>query len=283
MHQSKIFIVATPIGNLQDMTFRAIETLKQADIIAAEDTRVTRKLLKHFGIEAKELISYHDHIEQSRTEELISRLNQESLNLAIVSDAGTPCISDPGFKIVAKAKEVGIPVHPIPGASAVISLISAAGLPCDRFTFSGFLPVKPTAIEKEMLEWQNYKTTIVFFESTKRLKKSIPILQRLYPDCQISMGRELTKLYEEIITLPIQDFIDNILVREQIKGEVVCMVNLNINYEKQAADDLELLIPAILQSIKEGASHKDMMIKFRDYGLKKKELYQLILDKQNES
>ena len=148
-----IFIVATPIGNLDDLTPRALATLRNVDIIAAEDTRNTRKLLTHFNIQGKELVSYHDHVEDTRSEQLVERLLRDGLSLALVSDAGTPCVADPGYRLVRHAKQNGIKVHPVPGASALTSLVSASGLPSDRVLFVGFLPVKESDIRREIQSW----------------------------------------------------------------------------------------------------------------------------------
>ncbi len=157
MSQAVVFVVATPIGNLDDMTPRAIATLKNVAIIAAEDTRNTRKLLTHFGILGKELVSYHDHGEEERAASLLDRIESDNLALAIVSDAGTPCVADPGYRLVKMAKERGIKVHPIPGASAVTSLISASGLPSNRFTFVGFLPTKSTSLREALIDHFEFK------------------------------------------------------------------------------------------------------------------------------
>lgn len=277
-----LYIVATPIGNLSDITYRAVEVLKNADLIAAEDTRVAKKLLNHLQINQVEVISYYDQVEEVRSQYLLERIQKENLSLALISDAGTPCISDPGYKIVAKAKSMGIDVHPIPGASSIITLISAAGLPCDRFMFVGFLPTKNSAIQNEIESWRIKETPIVFLESTKRLLKTLLVIDQVYPHAIVSMGRELTKMFEEILTLPIGELIQNLEKRSALKGEVVVMIDLNLQSKESAQEIEQDLKTQIQNELKNGLTNKDLVELFKDRGMKKKELYQFILELQKD-
>ncbi len=191
-----LYIVGTPIGNLEDMTVRAVRILQTVDLIAAEDTRHTGKLLHHFQIKTPQ-ISYHEHNRMIRVPELVAKL-QQGLAIALVSDAGMPGISDPGYELVKACAEEGFTVVPIPGASAVIAALSASGLPSDRFIFEGFLPAKSQARRTHLEGLQSESRTIVLYESPHRLRATLQDLaDRLGHDRQITLARELTKLHEE--------------------------------------------------------------------------------------
>ncbi|MFQ3618390.1 MAG: 16S rRNA (cytidine(1402)-2'-O)-methyltransferase [Cyanobacteriota bacterium] len=191
-----LYVVATPIGNLEDMTFRAVRVLQEVEAIAAEDTRHTGKLLQHFQITTPQ-ISYHDHNRISRLPELIARL-QQGKSIALVSDAGMPGISDPGYELVQACVEAGIPVVPIPGASAVVTALSAAGLPTDRFVFEGFLPAKGKERRDRLDALQSESRTLVFYESPHRLRQTLADFADTFGgDRPIVLARELTKLHEE--------------------------------------------------------------------------------------
>ena len=191
-----LYLVGTPIGNLEDITFRALRVLKQADIIAAEDTRHTGKLLRHFQIETPQ-ISYHDHNRQQRIPQLVERLQQGEA-IALVTDAGMPGISDPGYELVSACVEADVPVVPVPGPSAVVTALAAGGLPSDRFIFEGFLPAKGKARKTRLAEIKTETRTLVFYEGPHRLLKTLRDLsEAMSADCQIAIARELTKRYEE--------------------------------------------------------------------------------------
>ena len=191
-----LYIVGTPIGNLNDITFRAVEILKSVDIIACEDTRVTRTLIDHYDIDAR-LISYHQHSKLTKIDYIIELL-KSGKNIALVSDAGTPTISDPGGKLVEQAHKEGVLVIPIPGPSAVTTLLSASGIPSDRFEFLGFLPHKKGR-EKLFNKISESKETIIFYESVHRIMKTLKSLDEILSEKRIIIvGRELTKYYEEI-------------------------------------------------------------------------------------
>src|SRR5581483_7778306 len=189
-----LFIVATPIGNLEDITHRAVRVLRTVDVIACEDTRQTRKLLDHYGIE-KPLVSYHEHNEQGRADELIRDL-EAGKNIALVSDAGTPLIADPGYRIVQRARATGITVTPIPGPSAILAALSASGLPTDAFEFRGFFPAKHGARQRLLGEIQDSTSTQVFYEAPHRIIETLHDIEEVLRDRPVVVGRELTKIHE---------------------------------------------------------------------------------------
>lgn len=192
-----LFVVATPIGNLEDLTLRALRTLREVDLIAAEDTRRTSKLLAHYEIQ-KPVASLHEHNETRETIRLISKL-QSGLNIALVSDAGTPAIADPGHHLVAQAREAGIPVVPIPGANAAVTALSAAGLPVDSFLFLGFPPSSGTARERWFDRMASQPSTVVFYESPHRIRRTMEEALDYLGERPILAARELTKLNEELV------------------------------------------------------------------------------------
>ncbi|MCM3750024.1 16S rRNA (cytidine(1402)-2'-O)-methyltransferase [Paenibacillus pasadenensis] len=192
-----LYLVATPIGNLEDMTMRAIRILKEVSMIAAEDTRQTRKLLSRFEIENR-LVSYHEHNKAASGPELL-RLMEEGSSIALVSDAGMPAISDPGADLVREAAERGIPVVPVPGANAALSALIMSGLPTDRFTFAGFPPRDKKHFDKWLQELKSLPGTLLLYESPHRINKTLPILLNVLGDREIAMVRELTKRHEEAV------------------------------------------------------------------------------------
>jgi len=191
-----LYIVATPIGNLSDITLRALDVLRSVDLIACEDTRHTLKLLSHYGI-SKPLTSYYEHNKLSKGEHLI-KLLKEGKNIALVSDSGTPGISDPGFHIVKLALENNISVSPIPGASALAAALSVAGIPANRFIFEGFLPVKSGARNKKLLELSKAGKTVILYESPYRFLKLLAEVKEVFGDVEVTVCREITKKFEEI-------------------------------------------------------------------------------------
>jgi len=224
MTQGVLYVVATPLGNLGDMVPRAIDILQTVNLIAAEDTRHSRKLLDHFAI-TTDITAYHDHSTEAKREALL-RLLQEGKSLAVISDAGTPLISDPGFKLVQQARERGITIVPVPGPCAAITALSAAGLPCDRFVFEGFLPAKSSARCKALQQIATESRTIVFYESSHRIEASIAdMVAVLGPDRQAVIARELTKLYETIHGGRLQDLQAWLAESpDHCRGEFVVMV-----------------------------------------------------------
>lgn len=279
--ESAIYVVATPIGNLDDLTLRAIKVLKNVDIIAAEDTRRARQLLQHIGREKAEVISYFDHVEREKAPQLVDRILEQKLSMALISDAGTPCISDPGYHLVREAKKRGVMVHPVPGPSALTALVSASGLPSDRLLFVGFLPTKKMALEKEIASWKNLDASIVFYENPRRLKVCLSYIQEIYPNAELSIGRELTKLHEEILLTDPQGAMAWCNDHDFLKGEAVVMLRLGQlpSDTPEAKEDLRsTLLHEARQKFEQDATLKDLLGLYRDRGLSRSELYQLLLE-----
>lgn len=215
-----LFLVATPIGNLSDMSFRAIETLKSADLIACEDTRHTRKLLTHFEI-SNRLISYHEHNEEARAEELAAKLSA-GMNIAIVSDAGTPAICDPSYRIVQRAYEIGAKVVSVPGPVAFVNAVVISGLPTDSIYFGGFLPSKTGERQKRLAEVSTIPATLCFYESPHRIAKSLSDCLKVLGDRNAAIVREITKLHEERIFGTLSELVQREL---SLKGEIVLVID----------------------------------------------------------
>ena len=192
-----LFVVATPIGNLEDITLRALRTLKEVTLVACEDTRRTRTLLSHFGISVA-TTSYFEHNKLTKGE-VILRALRDGKSVALVTDAGTPGISDPGFLLVKQARAAGVPVVPIPGPSAVATLLSAAGVPADRFVFEGFLPIKPGRRLNRLRALRELETTVVCYESPHRILATLGAIAEVFGEAPLVVGRELTKQFEEIV------------------------------------------------------------------------------------
>lgn len=223
-----LYIVATPIGNLEDITLRAIRILKEVDLIAAEDTRHTLKLLNHLEI-SKPLISYHRHNEEERKENLIDKL-KEGKNIAIVSDAGTPGICDPGEVIIKECIEEGINIVPIPGACAMINALIASGISTKEFTFIGFLPLNKKTRKQKLEEIKNSDKTIILYEAPHKLNTTLKELSSILTnDRQVVLAREITKIHEEYI----RGNIEEILNKDNLKGEMVLIIEGNKNMEKE--------------------------------------------------
>lgn len=216
-----LYLVATPIGNLQDITLRAIEILKAVEVIAAEDTRHTRKLLTHHGI-SKPLLSYHEHNETRRAEQILDRL-RGGANVALVTDAGTPGIADPGYRVISRAAAAGIPIVPIPGASALLAALAASGLPTDRFRFEGFLPAKGAARRRRLEELRDEPITLIFYESPHRMPSCAADLAAVLGERRVVVARELTKLYEEIWRGDLPELAAHAATR-QWRGEITLIV-----------------------------------------------------------
>lgn len=279
-----VYVVATPIGNLEDISLRALKILKEVDLIAAEDTRHTRKLLNFFEITGKRIISYYDQKEMEKSKVLLAKIVEEGLSLALVSDAGTPCISDPGFRLIQEARRLKIPVHPIPGPSSILALASSSGLPTDRFMFVGFLPVKEKALINEIQSWKQFDGSIIFFDSTRRLTKTFKQIFEQFPEAMISIGRELTKLYEEIVTLPIKEAIYWLETHENLRGEAVVMIAPGLPKEavgNQISE--EDLIKEAKRRFKQGDSLKDLLRLYQNKGYSRGAIYQLLLKAKEES
>jgi len=218
-----LYLVATPIGNLEDITLRALRVLKQADMIACEDTRQTQKLLNHFGIE-KPTVSYHEHNEASRAAELVEKLTQGA-RIAMVSDAGTPGISDPGFRLIALAVEHRVPVVPVPGPAALVAALVASGFPLQPFSFRGFLPPKSGERRKALEKVRPSAQTQVFYEAPHRIREALEdVVVVLGPQRRVVVARELTKIHEEFLRGTATEVLAVLNAREDVKGEIVLLI-----------------------------------------------------------
>jgi 16S rRNA (cytidine1402-2'-O)-methyltransferase len=270
-----LYLVATPIGNLQDITFRALETLKTVDIIACEDTRHTQKLLNHYSIKNR-LVSYHEHNENERAVELAEYLKQGK-SIAIVSDAGTPAICDPSFRIVEKANEIGAKVVSIPGAVAFVNGLIVSGLPTDSIFFGGFLPSKKSERIKRLEEVKEIPATLVFYETPHRLGKSLNDCLEVLGNRKAAIARELTKLHEEILRGNLSELLEKISDKV-IKGEIVLVVErFEISNSKFQIPNNQTISERITELESEGIDNKNALKKAaKEFGLSKSEAYRQV-------
>ncbi len=267
-----LYIVATPIGNLEDISLRAIRILKEVDLIAAEDTRHTKKLLNKHEI-ATPLISLHEHNEKEKSSLVISKISS-GMNVAYVSDAGTPCISDPGYYLISLAQIQNIRIIPIPGASAVITALSASGFSADNFVFYGFLPARENKRRKFLESLINEKKTIVFYESPQRLSDSLQDMYDILGDRRIAVARELTKIFEEIIRGNISELIEKI-GKNKVKGEITLILQGGHNAPVNFSDD-EISKKLLALTKNKKISLRDAVAEVvNDTGLSKKRIYDL--------
>jgi 16S rRNA (cytidine1402-2'-O)-methyltransferase len=275
-----LYLVATPIGNLEDMTMRAIRTLQEVALIAAEDTRNTRKLLTHFEIKTK-LVSYHEHNKEASGTELIKLLLQGE-NIALVSDAGLPAISDPGADIARDAIGQGIAVVPIPGANAALSSLIVSGLNTDRFTFVGFLPRDKKNIVSLLQQYATYRETLIFYESPYRIEKTLSFMLECWGDREVSVARELTKRHEEVVRGLLSQCIAHFAQHEPI-GEF-CIVVEGMSDDELVKLEAEaqswwqqLTIDEHVQHYEASMSHKEALKKVAlDRGMSKRNIYNQI-------
>ncbi len=268
-NKSTLFLVATPIGNLSEMTFRAVEILKEVDYIAAEDTRNTIKLLNHFDISTK-LISHHEHNIISSIPKIISLLN-ENHNIALVSDAGYPAISDPGYELVKEVIEQGYNVVPISGANACLNALVVSGICPQPFLFYGFLDHLDKKKKKELEELKSYKETIVFYESPHRIKKTLQLMLKILGDRHIALAREITKKHEEINRGTIQEILE---VVDDMKGEMVIVVEGNHHQEETTIFE-QSIQEHVDEYIEKGMSTKDAIKEVaKQRGVSKNTIYQ---------
>ncbi len=271
---ASLYVIATPIGNMADIGLRALHVLSLVDAIACEDTRITKTLLMQYGI-SKELIVMHQHNERFMTEEVINRLAKGE-RIALVTDAGTPAISDPGYFLVNTVLSSGFRVIPIPGASAVIAALSASGLFSDHFYFVGFLPAKTAARETLLTSLKNISATLVMYEAPHRIEETLISLKKVFsPDCRMVIAREMTKFFEEIHSCKLSD-IQNWLNEDvnRLKGEFVLLVeNIHANQNKSEAEATRILSILLKEcSVKQSASLASQIT-----GIKKKQLYEQAL------
>ena len=274
----KLYVVATPIGNLADISFRAIETLKQVDLIAAEDTRHVKLLLQHYGISNK-VLSFHQHNEDREAERLLEKL-RDGLSIALVSDAGTPLLSDPGMPLVRKIKAAGLQVVPIPGACALIAALSAAGLPVTQFSFEGFLPRTSSARKAFFTEKLNTPTTWVFYESSHRILATLQDMAAvLEPSRQIVIARELTKLHETIVKASLANTLDLVTQDDNMrKGEFVVIVDGATKESKDAGAVSPEQLNILTALMRECSTKTAVELAVEITGARKKLLYQAALE-----
>jgi len=274
-----LYLVATPIGNLADITHRALQILKDVDVIACEDTRHTHKLLQHYGITTK-TVSYHEHNEQQRTAQLVDQLKQGS-DIAVVSDAGTPSISDPGFRLVRAAIENDVPVVPVPGPSALISALIAAGLPTDEFFFAGFLPSRSNARRTRLSELRAVPGTLIFYEAPHRLATTLKDAYEILGEREAAVARELTKLHEEIKRGRLSELSSYFEDNDKARGEIVVLIDRNVIGER--TEKTESSIAALVaQFEQDGMDHRSALKKAaRELGLSRAEAYRKLVATKN--
>lgn len=276
--KSGLYIIATPIGNLHDISERAINTLKEADIIACEDTRVTKKLFSLLGISLhKNFIPLHDHNEEEQSKMLINFVKDEGKTIALVSDAGSPLISDPGYKLIRKAREEGIYFCTIPGPCALVCALQLSGLPTNRFMFAGFIPNKDKARSDLFKELKGINSTLVFYETAPRIIKSLTAAREVLGDREMSVAREITKVYEECLTGSADELIAKFTAKEP-KGEMVFMI-APPNADEKEDINVEELIKEKLKQTSLKTAVKELV---EEYGLNKNEVYELALKLKNE-
>ena len=263
-----LFIVATPIGNLEDITFRALRTLKECGVIACEDTRQTQKLLDRYGIH-KKLLSYHDHNELARAAELIEQLKR-GIDVALVTDAGTPLIADPGYRIVHACAEAGIAVVPIPGANAAIAALSASGLPTDSFRFCGFLPAKSGQRVHALERLRNETATIVFYEAPHRILETLLDIQSTLGAREMVLAREITKIHEEFLRGTGAEIHAILSQRQSVKGEITLLIGKS----GVAIEDTEPIVDAVQRIEQSGVPRMEAIKQVaRERGLSKRDVY----------
>lgn len=271
---SKLYIVSTPIGNLEDITLRALNVLKQVDLIACEDTRTTKKLLSRYQI-LKPLTSYHEHNEIEKAKELLSML-QEGHSIALVTDAGTPGVSDPGYRIVKLASENGVQIFSVPGPSAAVAALSISGLPTSSFTFLGFPPKQKKQLIHYLERLKDYPETLVFYESPRRVIKTLESMAEVFGERNASLGREITKMYEETLRGTLSEIVTTLKSRDNLKGEFTLVIEGNS--QDKGEFDSETIHYLLLYFKKEGVSLKDAVKQVAvDSGVSKSKIYKKAL------
>lgn len=246
-----LYLVATPIGNLEDITFRAVRILKEADVIACEDTRQTRKLLDRYAI-GTPTVSYHEHNEAERSQELIARL-LEGTSVALVSDAGMPLISDPGYRLVRAAVDHNVRVEAVPGASAMLTALAASGLPTDRFYFGGFLPPKTGQKHRVLEQLKDETATLIFYEAPHRILETLDAIEEIFGSRPVVVARELTKIHEEILRGTAAEIREILGARDSVKGEFTLLIGKGAGVEN---DDTPLA-DAVEACVAQGMSRMD--------------------------
>jgi len=274
-----LYLVSTPIGNLEDITRRALRVLAEADTVACEDTRHTRKLLDHYGIRTK-TVSYHEHNERERADELCRRLAAGE-TVALVSDAGTPAVSDPGFRLVRAAVESKIAVVPVPGPAAFVAALVASGLPTDEFYFGGFLPSRTVARRARLSQLRELQATLVFYEAPHRIRETLRDARELLGEREAALARELTKLHEEIARGRLSDLAARFSEEERARGEMVLVIDRHVldahaGAEEPAAVSVGELVTALERD--EGLDHRAALKRAaRRLGLTRDEAYRRLI------
>ena len=277
MLRNGLYIIATPIGNLQDISARAIEILRQVDVVACEDTRVSKKLFSLLGIGLqKKFITYEDHSEDKQAQKLIDIIN-ENKSVALISDAGSPLISDPGYKLVRKCREQDVYVTAVPGACAVITALQLSGLPTNRFMFAGFVPNKEKARKDLFCELKDIDTTLVFYETTPRLLKTLGVMSEVFAKREIAAAREITKLYEEVVNGDAETVMAHFEENEP-RGEFVLMV-APPQAKNESAENLRQILAERLKTTSLKTAVKEVCSEFN---ISKNEVYALALELKDE-
>jgi len=281
MIETALYVVATPIGNLGDMVPRAVEVLQKVDVIAAEDTRHSARLMSHFSIDTP-LVAYHDHTDERQVSQLLERLDSGQ-SIALISDAGTPLVSDPGYRLVRAARDAGIRVVPVPGACAMVAALSASGLPSDRFSFEGFLPAKSGQRMNRLQLLVTDERTLIFYEAPHRIEACLRDMTEVFgADREAVMAREITKTFETIkggSLAVLSDFVSS--DPNQRKGEIVLMVRGKPRLSEQSMDAEAQRVMSIL--LKDLSVKQASQLGSEITGLKKKALYQWALEQKDES
>jgi 16S rRNA (cytidine1402-2'-O)-methyltransferase len=274
----KLYVIATPIGNLEDITLRALRILREeVATIACEDTRQTQKLLEHYQIK-KPRISYHEHNEASRTAEILDSL-ERGHSVALVSDAGTPLVSDPGYRVVKAAIDHGFDVVPLPGPSAVLAALAASGLPTDEFRFIGFLPSKAGTRRKALLEMSNTPGTVVAYESPHRILETLDEMAEILGNAPVVLARELTKVHEEFLRGSAESIREQLSKRPSIKGEITLIIGRR---EKTAGLSSDPLAEVLRLEVEQGLDRMQAVKAVaKQLGLPKREVYRLAAERGN--
>ncbi|SRR6266542_3197928 len=276
-----LYLVSTPIGNLEDITHRAVRLLGEVDVIACEDTRHTQKLLNHYAINTR-TISYHEHNERERAAELLKQLKQGS-DVAVVSDAGTPGISDPGFRLARLAIENEVRVVPVPGASALITALVASGLPTDEFFFAGFLPARSGARRARLSELRSIPATLIFYEGPHRIAATLKDAREILGEREAVVARELTKMHEEIVRGRLSELAERFSSTERARGEMVLIIDRAVIEGEGGKDEASASIAALVTELEnEGLDHRAALKKAaRQLGLTRAEAYRRLVAEKN--
>ena len=276
-----LYLIATPIGNLEDITHRAVRLLGEVEVIACEDTRHTKKLLNHYGINTR-TISYHEHNERERSRELIERL-KSGADVAVVSDAGTPGISDPGFRLARIAIDSGVQVVPVPGASALISALVASGLPTDEFFFCGFLPARSGARRTRLSELRSLPATLIFYEGPHRIAATLKDALEILGERQAVVARELTKMHEEIARGSLSELTARFSSPENARGEMVLMIDRTV-MPNETGNQSDATVSALVAEFESnGLDHRAALKKAaRELGLSRDEAYRRLVSERRD-